>query len=164
MHVLHSNGTNDLFSQHKNVKIEYFSWKYSIPISLVWWTMTQSTILKYIWHAYTNWFPYFGKYNDITDISWHKVTFLQFFHCIFQIMDFAGTISFKIVDCVIIYQNKDIGIEYFLKKVLFVFFFSKSFVPCECDPCPGLLISQQFHIKFRQIISLISFQLVYVVE
>ena len=46
-------------------------------------------------------------------------------------------IALTIVDYVIIHQNKDIGIEYFLKRVLNFDFLTrdiKAFIPFECNP------------------------------
>ena len=43
----------------------------------------------------------------------------------FQITESTSKISFRIVDCVIIHQNIDTGIEYFPKSTKFLRFFAK---------------------------------------
>ena len=79
-------------------------------------------------------FPYFRKYSEITNISWPILHFYSFV----TIFSKLQTSQVKYLNCVLIHQNIDIGIEYFQFSTQFWRFsaettshsFRLNFTPC----------------------------------
>ena len=115
------NGPHDLLSWQKQLILSTFSGKYSVPISMFRWIMTQWKF----WRKLSCKFPYFRKYSEITNISWPKVAFLQFCYYIFQITGSTSKISARIVDFAFIHWNIKYRNWIFQKSTKFWCFLSR---------------------------------------